>query len=158
MLHPAISNLAGQVTSKDCKVSVENKPPKTTAKPVWKTGEYLQEKWENLNCQRDSSNNYAHSKVGYSVNILQICYPVPCYSSPTDFLCLRQFWLSHQSWEPFLNFCHSVGLGKNNYLVLANNRETEISLLFFTIAHFPCFSQIEQKMKTKCILALQKDT
>lgn len=42
---------------------------------------------------------------------------------------------------------HSVGLGKNNYLFLACGREAEIFLHFFTIAHFPCFSQIEQKMK-----------
>lgn len=28
---------------------------------------------------------------------------------------------------------------------------------FLTIAHFPYFSQIEQKNETKCILVLQKD-
>jgi len=47
----------------------------------------------------------------------------------------------------FLNIYHCVGLGKDNCLVLAYNWESEVTLLFFTIAPFPCFSQIKQNVK-----------
>lgn len=104
--------------------------------------EYLQEKWELLNCHK-----YGREKrIAKQVTLLYPSDLVPgslLFFPYLIFVC-ETVWSSCQSLVYFLNVYQSVDLGNSNYLLLAYDREAEISLLSLTVAHFPCLSQIEQ--------------
>lgn len=104
--------------------------------------EYFQEKQERSNCHKDNSNKCT-AKQGTSVTSFRFVTKFLVILAQQNFVCGAT--LSHQSGVLFLSIHHSIDLEKKNYLCLAGNRDAETSLLFFTIAHFPSFSQIEQK-------------